>query len=130
MSLAWYIKLERPIPGFDHGVNGKPIAHAGKMLDAIAEQSGVPPLMHFFSASPEELAQFTGDDSFVATKKLPSERWFSAAEGLTTVHALIQGVQNTSSEHADRILDDLQQFQNVLEVAVTNAVRWHLAVDF
>jgi hypothetical protein len=133
MSVAWYIVLERKISGFDHDVDGKALSGAGKVLDALAGDAGVQPLMDFFSASPEELAGFSEDQGIDLKEKaikLPPEKWFSADEGLKTVRALIQAVDNGKTEHADKILDDLKEFKKVLEVARNNGVGWHLAVDF
>ena len=133
MSVAWYIVLERKIPGFDHGVNGKALGRAGKVLDALAEEAGTQPLMDFFSASPEELAGFAEDhgmDIKEQATKLAPEKWFSANEGLKTVRALARAVDNGKTEHAEAILDDLKEFKKVLEVAANNGIGWHLAIDF
>jgi hypothetical protein len=131
MSVAWYIVLERKISGFDHSVNGKALGHASEVLKALAEKAGVQSLMDFFSASAEDLAGFSEDQSVDLNKtKLPPTKWFSAEEGLKTVCALIQEVQNGEIEQADKIVDDLTEFKNVLEVARNNGVGWHLAIDF
>jgi hypothetical protein len=133
MSHAWYIVLERKIEGFDYGVNGKALARAGKVLDALAEEAGVQPLMHFFSASPGELAGFVEDQGVNLNEKaisLPPEKWFPAEDGLKTVHALMQAAGNGKIELADQVADDLKEFNKVLEVARANGVAWHLAVDF
>jgi hypothetical protein len=91
MSVAWYIVLERKIPGFDHGVNGQ--SRAGKALDALAQEAGVQPLMDFFCASAEELTGFAEDRGIELKEKaikLAPEKWFPANEGLRTARALIQ----------------------------------------
>jgi hypothetical protein len=133
MSVAWYIVLERKIPGFDHDVNGKALGRAGKVLDALAEEVGVQPLMKFFSASPEELVGFAeahGVDLKEKGAKLLPERWFSAEDGLKSVRALMQAAESGKIALGDKILDDLEEFQKVLGVAKENGVGWHLAVDF
>jgi hypothetical protein len=76
------------------------------MLDALAEEEGVQPLMDFFIASPEELAGFVKDqgmDLRVKVSKLAPE-WFSADEGLKTVRALVQAVDNRKTEYAKQFL--------------------------
>jgi len=129
MSVAWYIVLERNVPGFDHGIDGKVLGHASKALDAVAEEAGVPPLMEFFSASPEELAAFAEDQGIDSTdSELPAEAWFSAEDGLKTVRALLQAAED--GKLAGNIADELRAFKKVLEVARDNGVGWHLAVDF
>ena len=133
MSVAFYIVLERKIPGLDHSVNGKALGRAGEVLDTLAQEAGAQPLMDFFSASPEELAGLAEDlgmDLKEEATKLAPVKWFSANEGLKTVRALARAVDNGKTEHAEAILDDLKEFNKVLEVAADNGVGWHLAIDF
>jgi hypothetical protein len=133
MSVAWYIVLEREIPGFDHFVNGKALGRAGKVLDALAEEVGVQPLAKFFSVSPEELLGFAEDHGVDLKEnaiKLPHEQWFSAEDGLQSVRALMQAAESGKIRHVDQILSDLKEFHKVLKVAKENGVGWHLAVDF
>ncbi len=130
MSLAWYVALEREIPGFDPFVNGKFIAKAGDQLDAIAKSAGVTPLMDFFSASPETLESLpeeAGEDTLVGA---PSEQWFSADEGLKTVRVLLQATSDGKLTSSDKIASDLRELEAVLEKARAHGVRWHLAIDF
>ena len=131
--MAWYIALQRQIPGFDHRVNGKFLARAGDVLEALAKKSGVVPLMAFSSAAPDELAGFAEDQGLNVEDtpmKLPQEKWFSAEEGLKTVNALKQAVTQQDIEGASKIMQDLTEFENVLEIARANQIDWHLAIDF
>jgi hypothetical protein len=133
VSLAWYIVLQQEIPGFDATVSGKGLAHASEVLDSIAKETGVLCLMDFFSVSPDELAGFAqGHDIAVleGADELPGEKWFSAAEGLKTVRALVRAVEETNIENAVRIVADLKEFERVLQIAEDKGVSWHLAVDF
>jgi hypothetical protein len=133
LSLAWYIVLRVQIPGFDPRVNGKFLARTGNSLDALAKNSGVRPLMDFFSAAPDELAAFLnaeGVSSEDAPSQLPPEKWFSATEGLKTVNALKEAVAEHQIEGASKIMDDLTEFENVLKVASAHGIDWHLAIDF
>jgi hypothetical protein len=133
LSVAWYIALQRQIPGFDHRVNGKFLARAGDVLEALAKKSGVVPLMAFSSAAPDELAGFAEDQGLNVEDtpmKLPQEKWFSAEEGLKTVNALKQAVTQQDIEGANKIMQDLTEFENVLEIARANQIDWHLAIDF
>jgi hypothetical protein len=127
LSAAWYIALEREIPGFDPFVNGKAVAQGGEKLDTLAKQKGVPTLMSFFSVSPEELVGFA-EDHGVKLKQQSSEKWFSAEDGLNTVNSLIE--EGEKRQLDSRTIADLREFQKVLEVAKQNGVGWHLAVDF
>jgi hypothetical protein len=127
LSVAWYIVLEREIRGFDHIVNGKAVAKAGDQLDSLAMEKGLPTLMNFFSASPEELIGFAGDHG-VSLKQPPRQKWFSADDGLKTINGLIDGAEKRKLDA--RVIDDLREFKTVLEIAKQNGVAWHLAVDF
>ena len=126
MSVAWYVVLEREIPGFDPFVNGKALAKAGDALDASAKGSGVKPILSFFSVTPEMVAFAENEGA-----ELPSiveEAWFEAAEGLKTVGLLLQEVKKSSANAS--LVKDLEDFRDVLETLQKHNVRWHLAVDF
>jgi hypothetical protein len=130
VSLAWYIQLERNIPGFEAFVNGKAAAKAAELLDSLAKDAGVTPLSDFFGASAENLAEFA-EDHGVDLKEMgaiPDEQWFSPEDGLKTLRALMQAAE--TQKLSNQILEDLKEFQKVLEAAAANGIRWHLAVDF
>jgi hypothetical protein len=130
VSVAWYIALERKIPGFETFVNGKALAHASELLDSLAIDAGVLPLSGFISASTEELTGFAAAHG-MDLKELgtaPAEKWFLPKDGLTTLGALMKAAE--SGEIGDHIVKDLRDFQAVLQSAQANGVRWHLAVDF
>lgn len=129
MSAAWYIVLERAIEGFDHGVNGKSLARAGRSLDQLAAKTGVKPLMHFFSASAEDVGEFL-DEANIDSVETMVEQWYSAEEGLKTVQKLIAAVGTESMERQADVIADLKEFEAVLERAQRDGVRWHLAVDY
>ena len=128
MSVTYYIVLEREIPGFDHAVNGKALAKSSKQLDSIAKEKSPPTLMSFFSISGDELTGFAEEHGVSLKQSPPSEKWFSADDGLKTINGLIDA---TGRDKLDaRIIADLQDFKTVLETAKRNGVGWHLAVDF
>lgn len=128
MSAAYYIILERQIPGLNHIVNGKALPRVGETLREIANKCGVQPLMDFFSASPEEVAGVAHDHDIALSVPVPSERWFSADEGLVTLAALITEAEKERVGLG--VIDELRDFQRVLEAAKLHGIRWHLAVDF
>jgi hypothetical protein len=127
LSVAWYIVLERETRGFDHIINGKAVAKAGDQLASLAMEKGLPTLMNFFSASPEELVGFAGDHG-VSLNQPPRQKWFSADDGLKTINGLIDGAEKRKLDA--RVIDDLREFKTVLEIAKQNGVAWHLAIDF
>ena len=59
---------------------------------------------------------------------IPEEQWFLAEDGLKTVRALMQAEESRKMD--DRILEELKEFQKVLQAAAANGIRWHLAIDF
>jgi hypothetical protein len=133
MSAALYIVLERQVPGFDHHVNGKALGRSGELLDVLADKVGTKPLMAFFSASPEEMSEFVkshGEAVQETATAFPSERWFSAEEGLVTVRGLRDAARSEKIIDVEKILADLEEFERVLDAARVRGVRWHLAVDF
>lgn len=129
MSSAYYIVLERKIEGLNEEVNGKPLAKAGESLDALAQKAGVRTLTDFFSVVPEEVADLF-EDKGLDLPNLPSETWFSAEDGLKTFRALIEAAGNADNAIPNEVVQDLKDFQRVLETAQANGVRWHLAVDY
>lgn len=120
--------LERQIPGFDHAVNGKALAKSSEQLDSIANEKSLPTLMSFFSISADELTDFADEHGVSLKQPPPSEKWFSADDGLKTVNGLIDAAGRDKLDA--RIIADLQEFKAVLETARQNGVGWHLAVDF
>ena len=126
MSLAWYLVLEREIEGFDHGVNGKAIAHAGELLDTAAKEAGVQPLLHFFSAAPDELASLIESEGIDLGFALPREEWYPADDGLTTVRALVHAAENGKIAVPDMVINDLKRFEDVLRAARDKGVAWRL----
>jgi hypothetical protein len=131
MGAAWFISLERKIPDFNElEVDGKSLAKASDELDEIAKQLAVTPLMEFFDASLDEMADLLGEEAIKEWEdKEPS--WFAASEGLKTTTALINHVQSApkSVPRSDSVLQDLQNFEKILKRADTEGVRWHLSID-
>lgn len=130
MSLAWYIVLEREIPGVQTFINGKALARAGELFDSLAADAGVSSLSSFFSASAEELTGFAADHGADSNDlgTVASEAWFSPQDGLRTIATLVKAA--AARKMGDDVLSDLKDFQAVLQAAQANGVRWHLAVDY
>jgi hypothetical protein len=129
MSVAWYVVLEREIAGVDARVNGKALGRAGKVLEMLAKELGVPGLMQFYSVAPEELAGLVEEHGIDRTRiKLTQEKWFEAEDGLRSVRGLIRAGERKGVVGSDPIVDDLRAFEKVLEAARVKGVRWHLAI--
>lgn len=126
-----FIVLEKKTRDLDQDVNGNYLSKYNDELESIAKRAGVTPLMNFFSASKDELTAFAEQSGVqLPATKLPDEAWFTAADGLRTVKALLQNVAALNSKHASRVESELLEFARVLELAEANGVRWHLAIDY
>ena len=125
-----YIVLEKKIPNVDVYVNGNFLSKHSKELEKLAKKSGVATLMSFFSTSPEETAYLVEKDveSLKGNAKY-SEKWFGAEDGLRTVQALLGNLTGLKGDR-DKVEAELQEFVRVLELAQSNDIRWHLAVDY
>src|SRR5215469_7236995 len=124
-----YIVLEKKIPNSDTFVNGNMLSRNTEELDKLAKRLKVTPLMEFFSPSKGELASVVGDEE-VENITLPEEKWFMAEDGLQTVGALLSGLGKSRLSGDARVESELREFITVLELAKSNGVRWHLAVDY
>jgi hypothetical protein len=126
MGVAYYIVLERQIDGLDTGMDGKSLSRRIESLDEAALQLGVRPLSEFFSADPEELADFMeGEGIASGDSELPPLQQFSAQDGLTTLRALAD--HDTARE--DSVAQDLRDCERILTVAAQQGVGWHFEID-
>lgn len=124
-----YIVLEKKIPNEDTFVSGNALSKNNEELEALAKRLNVTPLMAFFSVSKDELASLV-DDEAIEGISAPDEQWFSADAGLQTVNSLLSGLPNSKLRTDSRVDSELQELANVLELAKSHGVRWHLAVDY
>jgi hypothetical protein len=127
VSTAFYIVLEREIPGFDPFVNGKALARAQSLLDVLAQKTGAPRLMDFFSASPAGLAEFA-ERHAVAIEGNADEQWFSADDGLASVRSIRDAAKAEGGHDWEKIVSDLEAFERILqrakEAACAGTWRW------
>ncbi|MFZ6819236.1 hypothetical protein [Undibacterium sp. Ji22W] len=133
MSVAYYIVPEREIEGFDHFVNGKALGHADEdTLNHLCEELSVQSILSFISQDPEELADFMEDEGIEMPAELPETRWFDATVGLATVRALAVHLENNPDalKDASNLVEDLREYENVLERFEQEKVRWYLGLDF
>lgn len=125
---AFYIVLQEKIPGADAiRLEGRALSKHTDKLEVLAKQAGVISLMNLFSASEEEMAAFLVEGG--ADVNLPEEKWFPAEEGLKTIAALLKALADAPSIEGPVLSAELRQFQQVLEVAESRKVRWHLGID-
>ncbi len=126
---AFYIVPQEKIPGADAiGLEGRALSKHTDKLEVLATQAGVISLMNLFSAGEEEMAGFLVEGG--ADVNLPEEKWFPAEEGLKTIAALLKALADAPSIEGPVLSAELRQFQQVLEVAESRKVRWHLGIDY
>jgi hypothetical protein len=122
MGAAYYIVLEKKIDGLDTGMDGKKLSRHLESLDAIAGDLGVRPLSEFLSMDKDAAMGVLGDEA--ADMDIPPVEQFSAADGLTTVRALLPRPE------AQPALHDLKDCERILTVAAEHGVSWHFQIDF
>jgi hypothetical protein len=107
----------------DTFVNGKAVAEQAEALAQLAKQLEVTPLDDFLgmSAEVEEFAIDTNTDV-----------WFKPDVGLQTVETLIVYLEQTPSamKNAKSVLEDLRDYQTVLNHIKAKGLEWRFEMDF
>lgn len=109
--------------------DGASLLHHAAVLDALAEDHGVPALSSFaddrepppdFDGYPEELAEALG----------PWTAWFSPTDGLRCVEGLLSALEHPSARAlipaVEAVIDDLDALHDVLTIAKKKKVRFRL----
>jgi hypothetical protein len=135
MSASLYIVVEGEDPGYDIFVNGRALARNEDSLEKLAMRLGVPPLLDFFSADENSMAllleEGAGDPAWAQT--LPPPQWFSPVDGLVTVRALLDYLQQhptTMGSDTHEVIRELAEYEMVLSKTATRDLRWQLAVSW
>ncbi len=111
--------------------DGAALFHHAALLDAIAEDHGLPLLSSFadnrepppdFDGYPEELAEALG----------PWTAWFSPTDGLRCVEGLLDALEDARTREripsVEGVVDDLTALHDVLVVAKKKKARFRLEV--
>ncbi|THU05034.1 hypothetical protein E9531_00300 [Lampropedia puyangensis] len=138
MSLALYIVLNDPEPGFDTFVDGKALASATDEVDALCEEAGLPLLDSFVGQSEEELDGFAHesddpeDDNRWDDETPTGGQWWDAAEGVAWLQGVMELIEENPDalDDAEGVLSDMGDFLHVLEKAQAARLHWHFAWDF
>ena len=132
MALAVVVTLEKDLPeaaaAYAKAASGKALARESDRLDTAARRRSVTALTSMLSESQAELiAQLTADGFDPAKMRLPPERWFPAADGLTSVRALIEhvGANLNDFKQPNPILRDLRAAGALLAAADAGGVKFH-----
>ena len=135
MAASMYIVVEGEDPGFDIFVNGRSLARHEDALEKLALQLGVRPLIEFFSADENSMSLLIeeGAGNPEIMRRLPPPQWYSAADGLATVRALLDALAEEPQllgSDGERVLSELREYAVVLEKTQAREMRWHLAVSW
>lgn len=135
MAASLYIVVQGEDPGFDIFVNGHALARNEDALEHLAESLHVAPLLQFFSADENSmcllLEQGAGDPEWA--RNLPEPQWFDPADGLATIRTLIRYLVGSPACFGSEtlpILNELREYERVLEKTKLHKLRWHLAVSW
>jgi hypothetical protein len=135
MSASMYIVVEGEDPGYDIFVNGHALARNEDALEKLAMRLNVKPLLEFFSADQNSMAllleEGAGDPEWAKT--LPPPQWFSPEDGLVTVRALLDYLQDAPTAlgtETEAVLNELAEYARVLEKTMKHSLRWQLAVSW
>jgi hypothetical protein len=104
-------------------VDGKALSNSADILARFARDAGVTPLSDFVSSDSDDYGIL-----YDADIEPPTATWFSAAQGLVTVRALL-GVLTQRAHGDEALLDDLSALEQVLIEADARGADWHLAID-
>lgn len=135
MAASIYIVVEGEDPGFDIFVNGHALARNEDALDRLAESLQISPLLQFFSADENSmcvlLEQGAGDPEWA--RHLPEPQWFDPSDGLISVRKLIRyliGSPVCLGSETLPVLNELREYERVLEKTKRHGLRWHVAVSW
>lgn len=135
MAASMYIVVEGEDPGYDIFVNGRALARYESALERLAIELGIKPLLEFFSADEDSMALLIeeGAGNPDLLKRLPPPQWFSPADGLNTVDALLASLEADPYQlgsEGEVVISELREYQTVLRKTAERQLRWHLAVSW
>ena len=134
MGAAMYPVFKEPIEPGNPMVDGKCLAHNDRRLDRAAKAAGVEPLGAFFGMGADAMADLLGleaDELDLPDEADAEEKWFSAAEGLRTVRALLTWIRASPGSLKDEagVIDELVECERQLAIAEARGIPFHLAND-
>jgi hypothetical protein len=135
MAASMYIVVEGEDPGFDIFVNGRSLARHEDALEKLALGLGVRPLIEFFSADENSMSLLIeeGAGNQELMRRLPPPQWYSPADGLGTVQALLDALVDEPQQlgtEGEQVISELMEYARVLKKTRDRQMRWHLAVSW
>ncbi|HEY8023317.1 MAG TPA: hypothetical protein VIF60_02035 [Burkholderiaceae bacterium] len=131
MGVAYYIVLDNDEPGFDTFVNGKAVARAIDELDALCDEAGLAKLDSFMGQSADDFADLLGEEIEYPEGQEDGNLWFEPQAGVELIDALMEQIEQNRDtfEAPDDLLEDLEEYKQVLLRAEAIGALWHLALD-
>ncbi len=128
MSVAYYIVLDNEEPGFDTFVNGKEIAKEIDVLNSISANLGLPSLEDFLAMSSEDLEDLIGEDFDIPEQ---NASWFTTEDGIEFISKLKEHIKANPKCVANQsaILDELSEYEKILQKASSIGAKWRLNID-
>ncbi len=135
MAASMYIVVEGEDPGFDIFVNGRSLARHEAALERLSLRLGVRPLIEFFSADENSMSLLIeeGAGNQELMRRLPPPQWYSPADGLSTVQALLDALVDEPQQlgtEGELVISELMEYARVLKKTGDRQMRWHLAVSW
>jgi hypothetical protein len=135
MAASMYIVVQGEDPGFDIFVNGRSLARHEDALEKLALRLGVRPLIEFFSADENSMSLLIeeGAGNQELMRRLPPPQWYSPADGLSTVQALLDALMDEPQQlgtDGEQVISELMEYARVLKKTRDRQMRWHLAVSW
>ena len=135
MSESYYINLEQPLDDIDIMPSGKAVAKMMDRIDEITDEIGVTRLSDFVAGDGEDMSELVEQEGwdlggFAATAG--GAHWFDASDGLYSVRALVGYIESDpdSIKRAKALMEELREFEKVLEIAQTHNVRFRFESDY
>lgn len=137
MSDSYFLTLEQDLDDIDIMPSGKALAKMMERIDDITDEIGVTRMSDFVAGGENEdfseIAEQEGWDlgGFGDSRGGGGNEWFDAADGLDTVRAVAGYIESDpdSIKRARSLLDELKEFEKVLELAHVHHVRFRLEAD-
>lgn len=135
MSESYYITLEQNLDEIDIMPAGKALAKMMDRLDEITDDIGVTRLSDFIAGESEDLSELVEQEGWDLGGFAPTAggaHWFDAGDGLDSVRALAGYIESDpdSIKRAKALIEELKEFEKVLEIAQQHNVRFRLEADY
>lgn len=126
MGVAYYISLDREDVDFDPMIDGKRVAKAGDLLNRIAKENYLPEVMHFFGMDGTDIESLLGESDIP-----DAGGWHDSGKGSEYFARLAELVSRRADASKHKALvEELQEFSQVLAKAKAAGAQWRLAMDF